>query len=107
MKNELRIFAPAKSAMREVFSKYGYLLDPHGAIACLGLQSFLTKHPSSSVKGIFLETAHPAKFANDVEKITDQRVPIPARLQEVFLKEKQSIPLSTNYEDLLNLLLKG
>lgn len=93
-----------QSAMREVFSKYKYLLDPHAAVAYLGLQSFLSKHPSK-VNGIFLETAHPAKFANDVEKITDQKISIPTRLENVLAKEKKSTILSTKYEDLLNLLL--
>lgn len=95
-----------ESAMREVFSKHRYLLDPHGAVAYLGLQSFLSKHPGK-INGIFLETAHPAKFAEDVEKITDQRVSIPDRLQEVLSKEKQSIILSTEYDDLRDLLLKS
>lgn len=95
-----------KSAMREAFFQYRYLLDPHGAVSYLGLQSFLAKHPGN-INGIFLETAHPAKFASDVEKITDQRVPIPARLQEVLSKEKQSVLLSTKYEDLVSCLLQN
>lgn len=95
-----------KSAMQDVFAKYRYLLDPHGAVAYLGLQSFLLKHPKR-IHGIFLETAHPAKFADDIEKITKQKVPIPDRLQEVLSKEKQSTALSTEYDDLRNLLLQG
>lgn len=95
-----------EAAMREVFSKYRYLLDPHGAVAYLGLQSFLSNHPSK-IHGIFLETAHPAKFAEDVEKITEQKVPIPGRLQDVLSKKKQSIVLSTKYGELLDLLLQS
>lgn len=94
-----------QSAMRAVFTKHGYLLDPHGAVAYLGLQSFLAKYPGK-VNGIFLETAHPAKFADDVEKITDQKVLIPSRLQAVLSKQKKSIALSTEYEDLRSLLLR-
>jgi threonine synthase len=95
-----------KSAMREAFSKYEYLLDPHGAVAYLGLQSFISKHPGK-INGVFLETAHPAKFADDVEKITDQKVHIPERLQKVLAKNKESIILSTKYDDLRNLLIKN
>lgn len=93
------------SAMQDVFAKHNYLLDPHGAVAYLGLQSFLSQHPGK-INGIFLETAHPAKFAEDVEKITDQKVLVPTRLQKVLLKEKQSIVLSTNYDDLFGLLMQ-
>ncbi|MGL5627482.1 MAG: threonine synthase [Candidatus Rhabdochlamydia sp.] len=94
-----------KSAMQDVFAKYGYLLDPHGAVAYLGLQAFFLKHPKKA-HGIFLETAHPAKFVDDVEKITNQKVFIPDRLQEILSKEKQSIALSTEYDALRSLLLK-
>lgn len=93
------------SSIQDVFADYGYLLDPHGAVAYLGLQSFLSKHPGK-INGVFLETAHPAKFADDVEKIIEQKVPIPKRLQEMLSKEKQSILLSTEYEDLRSLLLR-
>lgn len=95
-----------KLAMQEVFAKYQYLLDPHGAVAYLGLQSFFAKHPGK-MQGIFLETAHPAKFADDIEKITGQKVPIPERLEKVLLKKKHSVLLSTKYDDLRSLLLKS
>lgn len=94
-----------KWAMQDVLKKYNYLLDPHGAVAYLGLQSFLSKH-SQKINGIFLETADPAKFTDDVEKITNQKPPIPERLQQVLAKEKQSVLLSTEYEELSNFLLK-
>lgn len=93
-------------AMQEVLSRYRYLMDPHGAVAYLGLQSFLKQH-SGPAEGIFLETAHPAKFAEEVERITTQKVPIPRPLQETLLKKKQSIVLNANYEDFMSLLLAG
>src|SRR5688500_1464897 len=54
------------AAMREVYQKYGYVLDPHGAVAFYALQQYLEKNPGNS--GYFLETAHPVKF-DSVEKI--------------------------------------
>lgn len=93
-----------EKAMQEVFSKYGYLLDPHGAVGYLGLQNYLQKN-SSKLQGVFLETAHPAKFAEDVLRITGQKVAIPKNLQETLSKEKQTIPISAKYEDLFDLLI--
>lgn len=93
-----------KLAMRQGFANFGYLMDPHGAVAYLGLQSFLSKH-SEKRSGIFLETAHPAKFADDVEAITGQRVSIPIGLEGVLKKQKQSIVLSPKYDQLRDLLL--
>lgn len=94
-----------ESIMRKVFSETGYLLDPHGAVGYLGLLRFWDEHPEKG-NGIFLETAHPAKFADDVERITAQKVTIPDRLKAVLSKEKHSIQLRAKYEDLKELLLK-
>lgn len=91
-----------KVAIKDVFTNYEYLLDPHGAVAYLGLKAFQS---DEKINGIFLETAHPAKFADDVERIIDQKIPIPERLQEVLSKEKQSIVLDASYDNLREVLL--
>ena len=53
----------ARAAIKEVYSKFGYLMDPHGAFAYLGLKQFL---PADKF-GVFVETAHPAKFTEEME----------------------------------------
>jgi threonine synthase len=91
-----------RTAMAEIQNKYGYQADPHGAIAYAGLkESGLLKNSA----GIFLETAHAAKFAEEVEKSTSVSVPIPDALKEILLLEKISIKLPNNYESLRNHLL--
>lgn len=95
-----------RAVMCQVCEEEGYLLDPHGAVAYLGLQSYLHKSvQKEKINGVFLETAHPAKFAEDVEKITGLKVQIPPRLQEVLTKAKCSIEMSTKYEELRSLLI--
>ena len=44
--------------------------------------------------GVFLETAHPAKFLETVESIISESVEIPAKLQEFMKGEKKSLPVS-------------
>jgi threonine synthase len=58
--------------------RYDYLLDPHSAVAALGLEHALKERPRAV--GIFLATAHPAKFAPVVERATGRRVPVPPQL---------------------------
>ena len=75
--------------------KYGYLADPHGACGYQGLTDLL----SDGETGIFLETAHPAKFKDTVEKIIGKPVEIPERLKDFMKKEKKSIKMTNRFED--------
>ena len=83
--------------MKEVYEKYGYIIDPHGAIGYLALKEYLKK--DDSVYGIILETAHPAKFKKEVEKVNDIRVEIPERLRVLSKRTKKSVAISTDYAE--------
>ena len=89
--------------MREVFEKYNYVLDPHGAVGFYALEKYLEKNPHQ--KGIFLETAHPIKF-DSVEKIIGTYGEMPETVKDLFSREKQSVEIEANYEDLKEILLK-
>lgn len=91
-----------KAAMKNVFHQTGYCLDPHGAIGYLGLKKFQQQH--SDFTGVFLETAHPAKFLNVVEDAIGQSISIPASLQKFLAGEKKSIPISSDFQELKFLL---
>lgn len=90
------------SAMNEVFKSKNYVLDPHGAVGYLGLKEYLKSH-SDSV-GVFLETAHPAKFKEVVEKAIGHSVEIPTRLNSFLMKEKQSQKLKNSFDELKKFL---
>ena len=75
----------AKQAIKELYQKRQYIADPHGAIGYLGLKSFLKKQENSDkYQGIFLETAHPIKFRDDVEKIIHKKISMPNSLKETL-----------------------
>jgi threonine synthase len=97
--------AETASAMQQVSKQQGYTLDPHGAVGYLGLKKYLTMYPEE-VNGIFLETAHPAKFKDVVEKAIQQTIPLPATLEKFVSGKKQSLPLSNRYIDFKESLLK-
>ncbi len=88
-------------AMRNCRKSTGYLLDPHGACGYQALKDLLL--PGET--GIFLETAHPAKFLDTVEKILDEKVEIPEKLQEFMKGEKKSEAMSKNFTDFKAYLL--
>ncbi len=97
--------ADTRDAMKRVYETTGYMLDPHGSVAYLGLEAYRQKHPDP-VFGIFLETAHPAKFLETVRDAIDATPRIPEHLVAVTKKEKKSIVLSNQFEDLKNFLLE-
>ena len=77
-----------KKAMVEVFEKYNYIMDPHGAVGYLALKEYQKK---KDAVGVILETAHPAKFLDDVESIINRKIDIPDRLISLIDKKKESI----------------
>ena len=90
------------ATMAEVLKATGYELDPHGAVG----YSALRDHLNAGELGLFLETAHPAKFIDTVEKYTGKRVEIPARLQKFAEGTKQTVKIKADYTELKNRLLK-
>lgn len=85
-----------KAALRDVYKQQQYLLDPHGAVAYLALKAYQASNPST--RGVLLETAHPAKFLEDVEDILGQSIQVPERLSALADKEKVAVPMGIEFE---------
>lgn len=88
--------------MRQCLAQTGYLLDPHGACGYRALQEGL--RPDET--GVFLETAHPAKFKDTVEDITGQPVDMPAKLAAFMQGTKQSTAMTRDFADFKQYLMK-
>jgi threonine synthase len=86
-----------KDAILGVYSRYGYTMDPHGAIGYLGLKDYLNSH--KDVTGIFFETAHPGKFGDVVEEALKKEIILPDTLIGFMKKDKLSIKISSQFED--------
>jgi threonine synthase len=86
----------------DVYRRRGYLLDPHGAIAWLGLQSLL--EADTSATGVFLATAHPAKFREVVEPAIGESIALPPALAAALARPRHSVPLPASYPALVELI---
>ncbi len=84
-----------REIIRKVYRKTGYLCDPHGATGYQAAREFLDDHPGQT--GIFLETAHPAKFKESVEEVTGEPLEIPERLEAFSQRKKQSTPIKPDF----------
>src|SRR5690606_6754878 len=88
----------------EVFRQFQYTLDPHGAVAYRALDAYLKQHPSR--RGIFLETAHPVKFPEAVEKATGMPVTLPEAVRGLMNQPGQSQKINADYSSLRDYLLR-
>ena len=91
--------------VNDVFEKYKYAMCPHTAIAYRGLSEYLSEQ-SKELTGVFLATAHPAKFLDVIDSKVADSVVMPENLKLVMQKEKVSIILSNEYQELKEYLLK-
>ncbi len=91
------------STIKNIFSNYNYVLDPHGAVGYNALNNYLSTHQND--KGIFLETAHPVKFSETVEAVTHKKIEIPDKIKHLFHQKKQSVQMDASFDDFKDYLM--
>ncbi|WP_184165938.1 threonine synthase [Chryseobacterium shigense] len=90
--------------IKKVHEKYGYTLDPHSAVAFASLEQYLNENPDR--KGFILGTAHPVKFPDAVEKAIQVAIEVPEELGDIMKKEKKTVEINADFEELKRFLLK-
>jgi len=91
--------------IKRVYKEHNYTLDPHGAVAFYALEQYLKEEGKSLEKGIILETAHPVKFPDTVEKAIGTEVAIPEEVKYLLDQQKQSILMEPSFEALKEWLM--
>lgn len=90
------------SSIKELWEKYQYLSDPHGAVGYLGLKKEMSN--CKDCIGVFLETAHPTKFSPALEKVLNFSPEVPKSIQYILELPKKSIKMK-NYDEVKSFLL--
>lgn len=85
-----------RRTIQEVWHKYRVLLEPHGAVAWAGLERYL-QETKDTVPCISVETAHPAKFPEEIEALFGFSPEIPLSLQGLEQKKEYQIPMPPEY----------
>jgi threonine synthase len=88
-----------------VYRQHGYLLDPHSAVAWLALQEVLAADPDAH--GVFVATAHPAKFREVVEPAIGASIALPAVLEEALKRPRHANSMDVDYPALARFLRSG
>ena len=94
--------AEVRATIGRVYRENGYLLDPHSAIGFLALEAQLERDPDA--QGVFLGTAHPAKFPETVEDVLETKIEMPNALLERLDLQEQIVTLEPHYSELFDVL---
>ncbi len=94
-----------EDTIAQVYRQYNYLLDPHGAVGFAALERYTHAHPGT--KGMILETAHPVKFPDSVEKAIGRRLEYPEQVEKIRHKEKKSTLIAPDYGQVKDFLLSN
>ena len=93
--------ADTEKTMQSLYKKTGYVLEPHAAIA----YQLLSDNLKDGETGIFLGTAHPAKFKADVDRILGIDVALPKALQDTVALESKAHNMDSDYNTLKDYIL--
>jgi threonine synthase len=85
MTTSVQTDAQVRGAIRDLWTRHGYVADPHTAIAYSALSA---GDVSPAVPRVFLATAHPAKFRDIVEPIIGEEVPLPRPLADALARDR-------------------
>lgn len=106
LSNELTSYpftdAQTITSLKKLYTENNYLADPHGAVGYLGLKKFMEANPGYT--GVFLETAHPVKFADSITNNLGIEITIPKQIKAVLDGEKKADKIRS-YEELKAFLL--
>ena len=107
MKNDISGFyltdEEDKETMRSIYEKHKYIVDPHGAIGYAAIKEYQKDNPDTV--GIYLETAHPAKFSDVVDDVLSIHTPIPEKLSSMKDLPKKADKLPNEYQAVKSWLL--
>ena len=93
--------AETAETVKQVFTDFKYVLDPHGAVAYRALSEYLSDEPG--IQGIFLETAHPAKFESITEILGNYGV-VPEDIADISGRTKSVTEIDPDYQQIREII---
>ena len=91
--------------MREAWARQRLLLEPHGAVGWRGFLDYVAAEPLAGAPAAVLETAHPAKFPEEIERTLGFSPPVPPALAAVDAAPEDYDHLPVAYPDFRDYLL--
>jgi len=95
-----------RKTIKNVYDRYNVVLEQHGAVGWAGLEAYLNKTPDKKL-AICLETAHPAKFPEEIQKLLGLTLPLPDSMKDIDQREGSAVSIANNYDEFKNYLQKN
>jgi len=95
-----------RATIREVYERYGALLEPHGAVGWAGLEDYRGAHPAEAEGlSVCVETAHPAKFPEEIRATIGVEPPVPPSLAGLENRRETYETMAADYAAFRAMLL--
>jgi threonine synthase len=98
-----------RETIRKTWRDYHVLLEPHGAVGWAGLTEYLDQHPAENRKEqlfVALETAHPAKFPDEIQRLLGLDPPLPKSLEGLDKNPEIVMVMPLDYHEFKNYLMR-
>ena len=95
-----------RASLRDFWNKYQILLEPHGVVAWQGFQDWLAAEPLGDSPVVIIETANPAKFPEEVEKVVGWPPDVPPAMAAAIQMPEDFDRMGADYEKFRNYLMK-
>jgi threonine synthase len=90
-----------RETIKSVYKRYNLILEQHGAVGWAGLEEYLKTAPDKKL-AISLETAHPAKFPEEIQKLLGLNIPVPESMKNIDQREGSAVSITNDYEEFKN-----
>ena len=92
-----------RGTIKSVYKRYKVILEQHGAVGWAGLEEYFNTALDKKL-AICLETAHPAKFPEEIQKLLGLTMPLPESMKNIDQREGSAVSINNNYDDFKNYL---
>ncbi len=87
-----------RAALRDFWGKFQLLLEPHGAVAWQGFCDWLEAEKPGVGPAVIVETANPAKFPEEIEKMMTWSPDIPPRMEAALKLPEDFDRMGADYD---------
>ncbi len=87
-----------RKTIKNVYDRYHVVLEQHGAVGWAGLEVYLKTTPDK-ILAICLETAHPAKFPEEIQELLGLTLPLPESMKDLDQREGRAVSIANSYDE--------